>query len=615
MAAITLGRAGAAAVAIVIASALAQAMPGDQPSKTVLAIYVGPESHPANLMLDESIRGALAAPPESRIDFLTEYLDIEGPGLQDAPATLADYMERKNRGRHIDVVIAPSDGALRFVLEYRERLFPDAPIVWSGVALPANVTDDVRLPVTGVHVGAAYLETLKLALSMHPSTEQVLVVAKTVDGMVTQAALEAEFADMKGRVRLTYVSETSVQAMLDTVKAAPPRSLVLYLWHQPTEWSNFIYPDSVAKMVADVSPVPVYGTHDSYMGLGVVGGVVRLTTETGTRLGQMTRQILAGTAARSIPIENARLDTVLDWRQLRRWNVNAALVPAGADIRFETPSVWDRYRDYIIATVVVVAAQLALIAALLAQRAHRRRAEKVIKARESALRTSYSQIRRLAARLLQAQEAARSSLARDLHDDFCQKLALVGIGITSLKQSPSGLHDPNSQHALAELEQRTQSLFDDVRRLSHDLHPTSLRVLGLGPALGSYVAETADKQGVRINYQAVGDLTQVDPDVSVCLYRLAQEAVRNGIAHGRATQFTITVKQSDDAVDLTVTDDGTGFDIDAVRAQGGLGLVSMEERAFAVGGTLEIVTAAGQGTTVRVHCPLEIHEEVRVAVN
>jgi signal transduction histidine kinase len=602
-----------ACIGSVIAALVLTAMPAgaQPPSKTVLAIYAGPERHPANLMLDEAIEKALAASPEARIDLLTEYLDIDGPQADTAPASLRDYIAEKYNGRHIDVVLAPSDGALRFVLDNRAPLFPGAAIVWSGVALPQDVIDDARLPITGVRVGAAYLETLKMALALHPSVDEVLIVARTIDGMVTQPALEAELAPVKDRVRLTYVAKRTVEEMLSVVRAAPANSLVLYLWHQPAEWSNFIYPDTVAKLVADASPVPVYGTHEMYVGLGVVGGVVRLTSETGARLGEMTRMILAGTRARDIPIENARLTALFDARQLRRWHVDRARLPAGAAVRFETPTLWQEYRNYIIATVVIVAGQLALIAALLAQRARRRRAEKVIKAREEALRTSYSQIRRLAARLLQAQEAARSAIARDLHDDFCQKLALVGIGISSLKQSPTGLQDPLSQRALSELEQRTQGLFDDVRRLSHDLHPASLRVLGLGPALSAFVTEIEARQNVRIDYKATGDLTHLDPDVSVCLFRLAQEAVRNAVTHGHARHINIAVTRSHDAIDLTVADDGRGFDLNAAREQGGLGLISMEERANSVGGTIEIVTAAGQGTTVHVGCPVEIQDAVR----
>lgn len=609
MAALARAWIGVAVAVVLTAPVPAHAQP---PAKTVLAIYAGQERHPANLMLDESIERTLAATPEARIDLLTEYLDVEGPQTDAAAVSLRAYIVNKYRGRHIDVVIAPSDVALRFVLDNRAELFPDAAIVWSGVSLPRELRDDSSLPITGVRVGVAYVETLKMALELHPSVDQVLIVAKTIDGLVTQPALEAEFAEVKDRVHLTYVSTRTVNEALAAVKAAPPNSLVLYLWHQPAEWSNFIYPDSVAKLVAGVSPVPVYGTHEMYIGLGIVGGVVRLTSETGARLGEMTRLILGGTPARSIPVENARLTSIFDWRQLRRWHIDRARLPAGAKLRFESPSLWEQYGTYIIVIAVVVAAQLALIAALLAQRARRRRAEKVIKAREASLRLSYSQIRRLAARLLQAQETAQSELARDLHDDFCQKLALVEIGISSLKRSPAGV-DPATQSALTELERRTQGLFDDVRRMSHDLHPATLRVLGLGPALTALVNEMHANHDVLITYRVTGDLAHLDPDISVCFFRLAQEAVRNAITHGHAHTISIDVTRSADQVDMTVADDGQGFDVDAARERGGLGLISMQERANGAGGALEIDAAPGRGTIVRVRCPLAAQAQVRAS--
>jgi signal transduction histidine kinase len=83
------------------------------------------------------------------------------------------------------------------------------------------------------------------------------------------------------------------------------------------------------------------------------------------------------------------------------------------------------------------------------------------------------------------------------------------------------------------------------------------------------------------------------------------------VTHGHARRFDITVTCSRDAIDLTVGDDGQGFDLEAARELGGLGLISMEERANSVGGTIEIVSAAGQGTIVRVHCPIEIQDQVR----
>jgi signal transduction histidine kinase len=519
---------------------------------------------------------------------------------------LKGYIASKFRGRRIDVVIAMTDAVLRFVLDHRARLFPDAPIVYMGLEIPDEIARAADSPLTGVLVGTAYLETLKVALALHPSTRQVFIVAKT-GSQVRQQVLEHEFQRSPGHVKLTYINERSVHRLLAVVKAVPRDSVILYLWHQPDEYSNFVYPDTTARLVAQSAPVPVYGTSDFYVGLGVVGGVLRRTGETGIRLGQMTRRLLDGARPRDIPVERARLVPIFDSRQLRRWGIDESKLPVGSDVRFRTPTAWESYRPYVVASVFVIGAQLLLIAGLLAQRSSRRRAEETIRTREASLRTSYERIRQLAGRLINAQEAARAGIARDLHDDVCQQLAFVAITVGTLKSSSGAIQDAKSQQALAELEQRTQGLFDGIRRLSHDLHPASLRLLGLAPALKTYCREVADHQHVRVDFESEGDIGGLHPDVSVCLFRIAQESLRNGVVHGHARKFVVSLARTGERVDLMVTDDGQGFELEASRWEGsGLGLVSMQERARVVGGTVEVTTAPGQGTTVRVSCPAAV---------
>jgi signal transduction histidine kinase len=592
-----------ALICVLSSPAFAQA----PPARTVLALFSGSEDHPSNLVLNEAIRRALGAPPEVRIDCFTEYLEAEGLQPEsDAAAQLRDFIARKYKGRRFDVVIAMTDSVLRFVLATRGKLFADTPIVFGGLAIPAEIANNPSRALTGVLVGVAYAETLKVALALHPSTERVFVVAKT-GANVSQPTLEREFAEVTGRIGLAYINEKTIPGLLAAVRAVPPHSLILYLWHQPEDASNFIYPDTVARLVAETAAVPVYGTSDFYVGLGVVGGVVRLTRETGTRLGQMTRQLLDGARPQDIPIERARVVPIFDWRQLKRWSIDPATLPAGADVRFRTPTLWESYRGYVVGTVAIVAAQLLLIAGLLAQRARRRRAEETILAREASLRTSFERSRHLAGRLINAQEAARAGIARDLHDDVCQQLAFVAIEVRTLKQSSGQIQDAEPQRAFSNLEDRTQGMFDGIRRLSHDLHPASLRLLGLVPALKTHCAETMKRHDVTITFKVDGDLGPLPTDTSVSLFRIAQESIRNGIGHGGARRLSLSVARSADHVELTVTDDGRGFDLEAARqSEGGLGLVSMEERAHVAGGTVHIATAPGQGTSVRVRCPVEV---------
>ena len=253
-------------------------------------------------------------------------------------------------------------------------------------------------------------------------------------------------------------------------------------------------------------------------------------------------------------------------------------------------------------------AQLLLIAGLLQSRARLRRADNTIRAREASLRTSYDRIRQMAGRLINAQEAARAEIARDLHDDVCQKLTSVSIGVGSLKNATGNLEDPKMQEGISELDRETRDAFESIRRLSHDLHPATLRLLGLAPALRSHCNEIAKRHGVQVQFSSADGIGTVHPDVAVCFFRIAQESLRNSILHGGAKQMTVTLGREGEELDLTVVDDGRGFDVTAVRNNGrGLGLVTMEERVNLVGGHMSIVSVPGQGTTVRVRGPVNPH--------
>ena len=180
--------------------------------------------------------------------------------------------------------------------------------------------------ITGLKVGVAYVETLKLALALHPSTERVFVVANERENTFLEP-VRAQFRAFSPQVPISYISENTVPQLLNAVRAVPPRSVILYLWYQSRDPANVMYPDEVARRISEAATVPVYGTSDFYVGSGVVGGVVRGTRESGTRLGAMAVRILTGTRAQDIPIETPRLEPYLDWRQVRRWGISEARVP------------------------------------------------------------------------------------------------------------------------------------------------------------------------------------------------------------------------------------------------------------------------------------------------
>jgi signal transduction histidine kinase/ABC-type uncharacterized transport system substrate-binding protein len=579
----------------------------DPAAHTVLTIHWGAEDFPGTATLDAAIREGLQSPSATPVNYYAEYLESEVFPPATAAATLHDYIASKFAGRRIDAVIANTTPALQFAIDHRQALFPGVPIVFVAGTVPDEVARRSIAGVTGLVSDVVFADTLELALKLHPRVRKVLVVAEAPEVYGYQARVRAALEPFSKRVELTYVPQQSFPGLLSAVKAAPANSLILFTRYIPDGAGSHVYSDDVLRRMAEVSPVPIYGTTDLYMGTGVVGGMMRGGRATGLRLGAITRRVLDGTPPERIPLDTLRLVPTFDWRQLRRWNIDFSTLPPGSDIRFVTPTVWEEYHRYIIGTLAVVVVQAVLITGLLTQRARRRRAEQTLRAREATLRTSYEQIREMAGRLIHAQEAARASVAQDLHDDVCQQLVFVSMGVSTLRSSVGQLQDADTQETLATLATDTQRVFEGLRRLSHDLHPATLRLIGLAAALRTHCVETAKHHGVEVAFAANAVPAVIHKDVAVCFFRIAQEALRNGIVHGGARSISLSLAGVGDRLELAVTDDGAGFDVTSTyRKGGGLGLVTMNERARVVGATVDIASHPARGTTVRVRGPADL---------
>jgi len=567
--------------------------------RVVLTIHSGAESFPANPILDAGIRQVLASHADLPIDYFAEYLESDAFPGEEATLAFSDYIRRKFQGRRIDVVIAITDAVLRFALAHRGELFPDTPIIFLGIAGPDEMIRSTGPGVTGVKVGIAYAETLKLALELHPSTERVFVIAKGRDEKTLQA-VQAEFRNFSRQVSFTYLTEPTVPQLLGAVRAIPPRSVVLYIWHTQQDPGSVVYPDQVAQLVAQASPVPMYGTSDFYIGSGVIGGVVRGTGESGTRLGEMAVRILTGTRAQDIPIGTMPVVPYLDWRQLRRWGISEARVPSGAFIRFKEPSAWDRYKVYIFGAAALMLAQTALIAGLLVQRTRRRQAEESVRGSQAELRTSYDRIRDLGARLLNAQESERARIARELHDDISQQVALLTMDLELLGSAGQ----PHAERLADEALSRAQHLGRSLHDLSYRLHPAKLRLIGLVPALQALQREFSQSD-TAISFAHDNVPPTLPPDLTLCLFRIVQEALQNALKYSKAHEVSVHLSGGPEGITLAISDDGVGFDVAAAWGQG-LGLISMAERLEAIGGTLKIHSAPDAGTRLDIKVPLDV---------
>ena len=194
------------------------------------------------------------------------------------------------------------------------------------------------------------------------------------------------------------------------------------------------------------------------------------------------------------------------------------------------------------------------------------------------LQRSNQQISDLFGRLIAAQESERTRIARDLHDDVSQRAAGLSIMMSGLKRRLSG--QPNEAEVNAELtamQQTTVALGEEIRHVSHDLHPSQLQHGGLVRALEAFCSDFETFHAVKISFTADDDIGDLEWDASLCLYRVTQEALRNVAKHAEARHVRVELSRTPRGVQLSISDDGKGFDETRLRGNG-LGLVSIDER-------------------------------------
>ena len=215
----------------------------------------------------------------------------------------------------------------------------------------------------------------------------------------------------------------------------------------------------------------------------------------------------------------------------------------------------------------------------------------------------------LLSRLVFAQEDERRRIAREMHDQFGEQLTALGLGIGALKDSCGD--EPRLSPQIAALEKVAQQLDQDVEHLVWELRPTALDDLGLRAALANYVQDWSVRAGVRADLHTTGlSAGRLTSEVETTLYRIAQEALNNIAKHARAENVDVILERRPDHVSLIIEDDGVGFEQATAGApHQGFGLLGMQERAALVGATVQIESAAGEGTTIIVRMPMGVGQD------
>jgi len=205
--------------------------------------------------------------------------------------------------------------------------------------------------------------------------------------------------------------------------------------------------------------------------------------------------------------------------------------------------------------------------------------------------------------LIEAQEQERMRIARELHDNTNQRLALLAVEIEQIKSDfPLGVAELHAR--LEKIRRSAEDISRDVQALSHELHSSKLSYLGLIAAMQSACNEFSAAQKVEVVFENRDIPSRVPPEVSLCMFRILQEALHNATRHGKARKVQVQLWGTPDEIRLLVMDLGAGFDLEAARKGPGLGLLSMQERVRMMKGTLSIETHPGFGTAIRVSVPV-----------
>ena len=213
-------------------------------------------------------------------------------------------------------------------------------------------------------------------------------------------------------------------------------------------------------------------------------------------------------------------------------------------------------------------------------------------------------LQKLAGQLMRAQEEERARIARELHDDINQRLALLGMKLNQLEDDPQ-MSPAQFKQDISEARKQIEDLGDDLQSLSHSLRSAKLQYLGLAAAATNLCTELSERSKVRIDFSAENIPQNLPEEVSLCLFRVLQEALRNAIKHSGSLHIHVSLTHVQNAIHLTVRDWGIGFDPERAMSGNGIGLASMKERLKLVNGDLSINSQPECGTTVHAYVPLD----------
>ena len=553
---------------------------------SVLLVESQSAGTPGYLAFASAFRATLRQRSKEPVAVYAEHLDLARFSDPEQAKIRLQFVRAKYRRRPIGAIVAVGDATLDYVQDWRDELWPGIPVVFVGSEAG---TSPARQATTGITFDNDMMGTLHAALALLPDTERVALVGGRGEEGSTDALRRALDA-IPGRKNVAVVDLTGL-SMAETrrrVATLPARSIILYTNIFVDGAGQAFVPRDALALFAPEANAPIFSFSGTYLGHGIVGGSLLDYAIVGREAADRVLRVLAGERPESIPVTASAAHRLLfDGREMDRWGLRDSRLPPGSQVRLRPPTLWEEHGRVVLGAAGLVALQSLFITELLLSR---RRWQ------ESQRRLSL-----LSRRLITAQEEERSRIARDLHDDAGQRLALLAIELDELGAKRAAAAETAARAGA--LAGRARTLSSDLNRIAHDLRPASLDQLGLLPAARRFAEELAVRHDLTLEVEDENWPADVPLDVALVLYRVTQEALQNVVKHSGAPRAKVSFRGRRDGLAVVVSDPGRGFDALALPGDRGLGIAGMRERVGLVGGELEVGSLPSGGTTVEAWIP------------
>lgn len=560
-------------------AATALPVPALAAPRSVLVLSQSEPSWPSFQLEMVELRKVLEAVPEG-VTYHVEHLAgprYEGPGVKEEQR---EWIRTKYRGVHVDLILAAGSEAVRFLRE-DPTAWPGVPVVFFEVVAGMEVISPTA-GTTGLYLPFDPVGTVQLARQLVPGTRKVALIAGTTPRERAGCAMMGRQIRGVEGIEVVDLCGRTMEDLSRRVAALPPDAVTLFLLLVQDGAGATFVPAEAAEDLAVLANRPMFSLQSTHVGRGVVGGVVTDHALAGKEAGRLALRILSGESPDAIPTTTSDVTRArVDARALERWGIPRDRVPAGTEILFEEPSLWRRYREWILGGIAALLAQGIVIVGLLVER-RRRREVAAATARAKDLEEQVAHMNRVS-----SMGAMAGAIAHELGQPLTAIRANAHATVKLLAREPAELGEV--QESVADIEhdaRRAGAVLDRMRaylrREAAESRPVSLAEVADETA--RIVRPAAGRRGVEVRVENGSDLLPVMGDgvqVLQVALNLATNAVEAAAAAGPRGTVVIRTRRVADEVELAVADTGAGippevaarmFEPFFTRTPGGLGM-------------------------------------------